>query len=133
MRAGDRVVRHRGVTMADGMGLEGKPGGDPASRFGGLPAWTPRPEVYEEYRCEGCLRPSRYTRPYAVPYLFFGLVFFVRWSKAYARCPGCMRRKIVWGLLPALLLANFLSPLVLVWWAGVFGRTYSRLPFDDGR
>jgi hypothetical protein len=44
-----------------------------------------------------------------------------------------MRRKIAWGKLPALLLANLLSPLVLFWWCGVFARRYSRQPYDDGR
>jgi hypothetical protein len=105
----------------------------PAAPFGGLPAWTPRPEVYEEYLCESCRRPSRYTRLYRLSYLFFGLVFFLQWSRDHVRCPRCMRRRIAWGLLPALLLANFLSPVVVVWWGRTFVRTYSRLPYDDGR
>jgi hypothetical protein len=119
--------------MADEPGSNAGASNAPGSPFGGLPAWTPRPETYEEYLCEGCLKPSRYTRLYSLHYLFFGLLFFTQWSKTYARCPGCMRRRIAWGLLPALLLANFLSPLVLVWWGGTFARTFSRLPHDDGR
>lgn len=110
-----------------------KPSKDSASFLGGVSTWTPRPEAYEEYPCEGCLKPSRYTRPYTLSYLFFGLLFYIGWSRGYARCPRCMRRKIAWHLLPALLLANFLSPVVLLWWGGAFVKTFSRLPYDDRR
>ncbi|WP_020470722.1 hypothetical protein [Zavarzinella formosa] len=105
----------------------------PADSFAGLPVWQPRPEIYEEYECPSCLRPSRYVRPYTLDIIIFLIFFATKYSETYVRCPRCMRRKILVSLLPALLVSTIASPLVLVTWGWTFFRTFSKLPYDDGR
>jgi hypothetical protein len=42
------------------------------------------------------------------------------------KCPACMRAYLCQRLPLSLLLANVLSPIVLVWWIILFFRTFSR-------
>ena len=106
---------------------------DAAQSFGGLPKWQNRPEVYEEYDCQSCRQQHRYTRPYAVPMVLFGFVFWLRWTDNVFECPSCIRFRIWIRLIPSLLLANVTFPIMLVWLGILYARSYSRVPYDAGR
>jgi len=85
-------------------------------------------EVVHLYVCGECQVPSDYVRGYSlltVVLLPFAIVWRVDWMM---KCPRCMRRHIIVRLPLAILLSTLLSPLVVVWWLIVFGRTFFSRP-----
>jgi hypothetical protein len=94
------------------------------SPFAGLPRYVGGPEVVPVYVCGGCEVPSQSTRSYSLPTaVFFGVGILWR-DDCVLKCPRCMRGHILARLPLAVLLANVLSPLVIVWWLVVFVRTF---------
>lgn len=101
----------------------------PADSLADLPQWQPRPEPVVAYKCQRCHEPHRYTRRYWLPTLIFFLFVFVwRWEN-YAYCPRCMRLHLVLYLVPNMLVATLAAPVVLIAWAWVFFKTFSRSPY----
>jgi hypothetical protein len=76
--------------------------------------------------CPNCHQESDRIRSYTLFIPFFALVI-VGWQfVSYLVCPRCMRRNIFARLPLAILMANILCPIVLVWWAVVFLQTFFR-------
>jgi hypothetical protein len=76
--------------------------------------------------CGECDQESDRIRSYTLLYPYFAVVVF-GWRRAmYLRCPKCMRRHILMHLPVAIVVANILCPIVLVWWGVVFLQTFFR-------
>src|SRR5262245_1072378 len=105
------------------------------SVFGGLPGYNETIAeatgfnpglLHTEVCCGECEEPRAGIRTYQVVYLvFLCAVVYVRRDEVL-RCPRCMRAYLAVRLLPALLLANVVAPLVLAWWLVLFVRTCLR-------
>jgi hypothetical protein len=104
------------------------------SLFGSLPGYEETvaremglPEgsrVVEVPVCGGCERPRPDVRTYSVPHIVFLLVFFYWRVDEVQKCPRCMRNHLLAGSPLALILANVLAPVVLIWWFVLWLRTY---------
>jgi hypothetical protein len=96
------------------------------SSFARLPNYPINPFQISDALCQECERPRPHTRSYPVLHLVFLI------SGVYARidhvvkCPACMRAYLCQRIFLSLLLANLLSPIVLIWWIVLFIRTFSR-------
>ena len=77
------------------------------------------------YVCQGCEVPSRWTRRYSLLTVIFLFVFAIWRVDTVMKCPHCMRQHILVRLPLAILLANVLSPLVILWWLVMYVRTFS--------
>ncbi len=82
--------------------------------------------LHTEICCGECEEPRAGIRTYTVIYPAFLFVFVYVWRDEVLRCPRCMRAYLAFRFLPALLLANVLAPLVLVWWLVLLVRTYMK-------
>lgn len=76
--------------------------------------------------CQECEQPRPRTRSYPVLHMVFLLAGGVARIDHVVKFPSCMRAYICQRLPLSLLLANILSPIVLVWWIVLFFRTFSR-------
>lgn len=98
---------------------------DPSiDRISRLPQWQARPEPEELVICPGCAEPNRYIRPYYLfSVIFLVVIAITKWER-FTLCPACMRRHILVMLLPTLVAATLLFPLVLIVWGWAFCRTF---------
>jgi hypothetical protein len=78
-----------------------------------------------EICCDQCGECRAQTKGYTVPYILFVLRVFYRF-RWVVKCPRCMRFYLASRLPLALLMANMASPMILVWWAFLFVRTFLR-------
>ncbi len=109
------------MTETDRHESEAKP-----SSLSGLSAYPSNPYQISEVACQECeaIRPG--IKRYTVIHIFC-LIFFAYWRlDIHLKCPRCMRRYLCRRILPALLLSNFASPIVLFWWGILFLRTFLR-------
>jgi hypothetical protein len=102
------------------------------SLFGGLPGYNETIAeatgfnpglMHTEVPCGDCEELRAGTRTYTVVYVLFLGIFVYFWHNQVLRCPRCMRAYLGIRLLPALLAANLLAPIVLVWWLILLLRT----------
>jgi len=97
-----------------------------ASSFSRLPAYPGNPFLISEIACQECeeIRPG--VKSYEVLHFACILFFTACRIDTHVKCPQCMRGFLLRCILPALLFANILSPIILVWWCVLFLRTFSR-------
>ncbi|HEY7330473.1 MAG TPA: hypothetical protein VH592_22725 [Gemmataceae bacterium] len=96
------------------------------SSLSGLPVYPGNPFLISEIACQECeeIRPG--VKSYEVIH-FACMVFFTACRiDTHVKCPICMRDFLLRRILPALLFANILSPIILVWWSVLFLRTFFR-------
>lgn len=100
-------------------------GEDESSPFASLPAYpTDDAGGISELACGECGLTRRGMASYTVVHVLF-VIWFVVWrTDEVFKCPSCMRKYLLVRLPLALLMANLLSPLILIWWAGLFFRTF---------
>jgi hypothetical protein len=99
-----------------------------AKGVSGLPDYplTLEERLLGEVACASCERRLPATRSYTVLYIIcIGCFVFWRVDTLFC-CPQCARKYLLSRSVIALLLANVLAPIVLVWWAVQFLRTYTR-------
>lgn len=89
----------------------------------GLPPGAPRRDVPV---CGDCEQPCPDARSYTVLYLVFLLVVFLWRTDEVYKCRRCMRDYLLTRLPLALVMASCLAPLVFVWWAVLYVRTFLR-------
>jgi hypothetical protein len=96
------------------------------SSFARLPNYPNNPFVISEIACQGCedVRPG--TKCYAILHMVCLYYVYARIDH-HVKCPSCMRWFLVKRIPLSLLLANVLSPIILVWWTVQFVRTFSSL------
>lgn len=105
---------------------DGPDNGSKPSSFAGLPAYPGNPFLISEIACQECeeIRPG--VKCYQVLY-FACMIFFVACRiDTHVKCPSCMRRFLFRRILPALVFANFLSPIIFIWWSILFFRSFFR-------
>ena len=96
------------------------------SSFAQLPNYPNNPFVISEIACQECEEVRPGTKCYPVLHmvcLFYGVYTRI---DHHVKCPSCMRWFLVRRIPLSLLLANVVSPIVLVWWIVQFVRTFSR-------
>lgn len=73
--------------------------------------------------CGECECYDTRTKGYTVLHIVF-VFFFIYWRADHMyKCRRCMRSYLFARLPLALIMANFLSPIVVVWWFVLFLRT----------
>jgi hypothetical protein len=82
--------------------------------------------------CNDCERYHPETKAYTVLYIVFAVVIFSFRTAEVLKCPHCMRRFLVCQFPLAMLLANVFSPLLAIWWCGLFIRTFFRYHRQSG-
>jgi hypothetical protein len=98
------------------------------SPFARLPRYGGVAEVEHLYQCGECQQFLRTTSSYTLPTLVFLCVYFYLRTDEIMKCPRCMRRHILFRLPLTVLLANLLSPIVVVCWLWVYVRTFFSKP-----
>jgi hypothetical protein len=94
--------------------------------YEGLPDYPGKLLTWTEVPCGECGGYLAGTKSYSVLYVIFLCFFALFRVEPVMKCPGCMRRYLLVRLPLAVLLANLAAPLVLVWWAVLFLRTFIR-------
>ena len=90
-------------------------GSNPSS-FASLRAYPGNPFLISEIVCQECEETRPNIKSHNVIHLVYLVVFaYWRWD-THVKCPSCMRSYLCRRFLPALLLANFASPIIVVWW-----------------
>ena len=100
------------------------------SSFARLPNYPVNPFQITDAVCQECEWPQPRTRSYPVLHMVFLLAGSYARIDHMVKCPACMRAYLCQRLPLSLLLANLLSPIVLVWWIVLFFRTFSRWQDD---
>ena len=96
------------------------------SSFSGLPAYPGNPFLISEIACQECEEIRPRVKSYEVLHFACILFFTACRIDTHVKCPKCMRGFLLRRILPALLFANILSPIILVWWGVLLLRTFSR-------
>jgi hypothetical protein len=91
------------------------PHGDTGSPFDGLPRYGGIANVEHLFQCGDCQQFLRTTRTYTLPTRVFLWVFVYFRTDEVMKCPRCMRYHILVRLPLTILLANLLSPIVVIW------------------
>ncbi len=91
-----------------------------------LPNYPVNPFQITDAICQECELPRPRTRSYPVLHMVFLIAGSYARIDHVVKCPACMRSYLCQRLPLSLLLANILSPIVLVWWIVQFFRTFSR-------
>ena len=93
------------------------------SSFSQLPPYPNNPFVISEIICQECEEVRPGTKCYPVLHMVCLLYGMYTRIDHVVKCPSCMRWFLARRILLSLLLANLLSPVVLIWWTVLFIRT----------
>lgn len=105
-------------------GLPDFPGSAADSSLSNLPDYPVNPFELSGVQCQECEQIRPRTRTYLVLHIIFLVIVTVWRADPMVKCPQCMRRYLCRRLPLALLLATILAPIVLLWWAVLFLRTF---------